>query len=128
MPPMKKYVLTRNFCPCGGRILQEIGSGPTGGGNQVFFCASCEWCSASITIPGKEKDSHLSDYDIDSIIDSFAHAWLQTKGMRGDARRKQIETILRSILRHESAGLMRNVCHECLGSGYQKLVRKEQKA
>lgn len=38
------YILTPHLCRhCGtGRVLQQTNSGPTGGGNSVYRCASCE--------------------------------------------------------------------------------------
>lgn len=39
----KRFRLTSHACRyCGGRILEQLNPGPTGGGNPVFFCADCE--------------------------------------------------------------------------------------
>ena len=32
---------------CGGRVIQVIGHGPTGGGNPIFICSLCEKGSAA---------------------------------------------------------------------------------
>lgn len=36
------YEITDHLCRrCGGRVLQQVGGGPSGGGNPAFRCADC---------------------------------------------------------------------------------------
>jgi hypothetical protein len=62
----------------------------------------------------------LSEHDIDIIIKSVESSFNASKGIRN--RDKQIQYItnyLRTLLESKSSGLMENVCHECLGTGYR---------
>lgn len=46
------FILTDHMCRhCGGRILQQANSGPTGGGNPIFRCADYGKAGASMS-PG----------------------------------------------------------------------------
>lgn len=46
----RQYVLTPHVCRCGGRVLADVTPGlVTGGGNQLWRCASCEIAAATIT-------------------------------------------------------------------------------
>lgn len=50
---MKRFILTNHICRnCGGRILQQTNSGPTGGGNPIYMCADCEQTSCGISPNG----------------------------------------------------------------------------
>jgi hypothetical protein len=45
-----RYRITEHVCrSCGlGRILEQTNSGPTGGGNSVYRCATCDVSGAAI--------------------------------------------------------------------------------
>lgn len=41
------WKLTNHLCrKCSGRVLVNVGGGPTGGGNPMWMCADCEAASA----------------------------------------------------------------------------------
>ena len=67
----------------------------------------------------------LSEYQIDGVIRIASHCWDATKGFRGETRKKYLMEDLRRFLYIEGSGLKEDVCHECLGTGYNAKARGE---
>jgi hypothetical protein len=62
----------------------------------------------------------LSDYDIDTIINSVIHAFNVGKSIRGrDQQINYVTDYLKIILKNTQAGMRENVCNRCMGTGYK---------
>lgn len=64
----------------------------------------------------------LSDHDIDDIMKGldFWTTYITNEGFRGKAKDEEIRKNFREYLRRGQSGLRENVCHHCLGTGYNE--------
>jgi len=60
----------------------------------------------------------ISEYNRETILHLADRIWDSVSCFRGKARKEQFLVELESSLKNLDSGLMENVCHNCLGTGY----------